>query len=344
LRHDPVLKVRRAAAAELRLSTIVVAFGKESLLEDCLHSLDTALEAVDGETELIIVLNRLSPAGWERVSRSLRAPIIVDSGRNLGFAGGVAAGLALARGEWVALVNDDCVAEAGALSELLAAGSKNVDIGSVAARILFAGTSTINSAGIEIDELGIAYERLVGKQVATSEPHVVDVFGASAAAGLYRRAMLEAIGGFDESFFAYLEDADLAWRARMNGWRCVYAPRATFVHHHSSTLGHGSRQKHYLVGRNRIRMLAKNAATAHIQRNAIRMALYDLLYVAFIAATRRTLAPLYGRLRGLREWRAYREIGERHREEITLATSRGIREALGRNRAYRLNSHTGEAK
>jgi GT2 family glycosyltransferase len=332
------LTVRRDAAAGVRLSAIVIAFGKESLLDECLQSLDTALARVDGETELIVVLNQLSALGRKQVLRSVRTPVLLESGRNLGFAGGVTAGLTLARGEWIALVNDDCVAEAEALSELLAAGSTSDAVGSVAARILFADTSTINSAGIEIDELGIAYERLVGRPVNMSETHVVDVFGASATAGLYRRAMLEALGGFDESFFAYLEDADVAWRARMTGWSSVYAPRATFVHHHSSTLGHGSSQKHYLVGRNRIRMLAKNATPAHIRRYAIRMALYDFLYVAFIAATRGTLAPLRGRLRGLREWRAYRELGKKHRQELTLAPSTGIREALRRNRAYGLNS------
>src|SRR5204862_527470 len=83
--------------------------------------------------------------------------------------------------------------------------------------------------------------------------------GASAALALHRRAMLDAIGGLDASFFAYLEDADLAWRARMAGWRCVLAPRAIALHRHSPTLGHGSNAKHLLVGRNRVRMLAKNA-------------------------------------------------------------------------------------
>jgi GT2 family glycosyltransferase len=192
----------------------------------------------------------------------------------------------------------------------------------------------INSAGIEIDEIGVAHERLVGKPAHMSESTVTDVFGVSGTAALYRRQMLDAVGGFDESFFAYLEDAELAWRAQMQGWRAVYAPQAVVLHHHSSTLGHGSRTKHFLVGRNRVRMLAKNATAAQLRRNALRIAAYDLLYVAFVAATQGTLAPLVGRLRGIREWRAYRSAGATHRRGVELAPALGLCEALRRHRAY----------
>lgn len=108
---------------------------------------------------------------------------------------------------------------------MLSAGEEGEDIGSVAAQVRFAErVDMINSAGIEVDELGIAYERLLGEPAAASEADVVDVFGASGGAGLFRRAKLDAVDEFDESFFAYLEDADLAWRARMQGWRSVYRP------------------------------------------------------------------------------------------------------------------------
>ena len=116
---------------------------------------------------------------------------------------------------------------------------------------------------------------------------------------LYRREMLDSLGGLDRSFFAYLEDADLAWRARMAGWRCVLAPRAVALHRHSATLGHGSRAKHVLVGRNRVRMLAKNATARQLRRRLVGIVVYDLLYVAHEAVRGRTLAPLAGRLRGL---------------------------------------------
>jgi GT2 family glycosyltransferase len=149
--------------------------------------------------------------------------------------------------------------------------------------------------------------------------------------------MLDALGGLDPSFFAYLEDADLAWRARMSGWRCLLAPKAVALHHHSTTLGHGSPAKHLLVGRNRVRMLAKNASRRQL-RGLGRILGYDVAYVAYVAATGRTLAPLTGRLRGLAEWRAYRAAGRPGRCDLALPPSPGLRAALRRNRAYNTTS------
>jgi GT2 family glycosyltransferase len=222
-----------------------------------------------------------------------------------------------------------------ALAELLAGGEADPAVGSVAAQVRFAAwPDTINSAGIEVDELGVARERRLGEPASACEAEPVEVFGASAALALYRRAMLDAVGGFDGSFFAYLEDADLAWRARMAGWRCVLVPRAVALHHHSPTLGHGSEAKHRLVGRNRVRMLAKNASPHQLRRRLPRIVAYDLLYVGYVAATARTLAPLAGRLDGLGDWRAYREAGRAKRRELPLSPSPGLRAALRRNRAY----------
>jgi GT2 family glycosyltransferase len=254
----------------------------------------------------------------------------------LGFAGGTSAGLALARGKWIALVNDDCAVHPDALRELLAVGENDPAVGSVAAQIRFATRpDTINSAGIEIDELGVARDRRIGEPASACDIDPVEVFGASAALALYRRSMLDAIGAFDPSFFAYLDDADFAWRAQMAGWRCVLAPRAVALHHHSPTLGHGSKAKHLLVGRNRVRMLAKNASRRQLLRGLPRIVAYDLLYVGYAAITDRTTAPLTGRLSGLRDWRADRAAGFGGRREIQLSPSPGLLAALRRNRAYR---------
>src|SRR5205809_610938 len=83
----------------------------------------------------------------------------------------------------------------------LAAGERDPGVGSVAAQIRFAARpDTINSAGIEIDELGVAWERRLGEATSACETEPVEVFGASAALALHRRAMLDAIGGLDASF------------------------------------------------------------------------------------------------------------------------------------------------
>ena len=159
------------------------------------------------------------------------------------------------------------------------------------------------------------------------------MFGASGGASIMRRAMLDEVGGLDESFFLYLEDVDVAWRARIAGWRALYAPRALAHHHHSLTTKHGSPFKYYYVGLNRVRLLAKNASTRHLVLYGIPIVAYDAAYVLFALATDRTLAPLRGRLRGLREWRAYR-VDPPSAGTVTLEPVRGLRAALGRRRAW----------
>src|SRR5262249_21238335 len=141
--------------------------------------------------------------------------------------------------------------------------------------------------------------------------------------------------GFDVSFFAYLEDADLAWRARMAGWTCVLAPYAIGIHRHSATLGHGSNAKYRHVGRNRVRMLAKNAAGRQRLRKLPAIVAYDVAYVAHAAVVDRTLAPLVGRLEGLGDWRAFRRAGRRQRREVALSRAPGWRHARRRTRVYR---------
>jgi GT2 family glycosyltransferase len=120
----------------------------------------------------------------------------------------------------------------------------------------------------------------------------------------------------------------------MAGWRSVYAPRAVGYHHHSVVLGHASSAKYYLVGRNRVRMLAKNATTARLRRRALEMVVYDCAYVLYAGVRDRTLAPLRGRVRGLIEWRSYRAAGP-PRREVGLSPRQGLRGALARNRVYR---------
>jgi GT2 family glycosyltransferase len=191
----------------------------------------------------------------------------------------------------------------------------------------------INSAGIEIDRLGVVYDRLLGAPAGSGGTQITEVFGASAGAALYRKEMLDEIEGFDGSFFVFLEDADVAWRARMAGWRCLYEPRAIAYHHHSATAGHASSFKHFHVGRNRVRLLAKNAPGRQLARYGPLMIAYDGAYVAFAAVADRTLAPLRGRLRGLREWRSYRREA-RARRPVALAPIRGVRAALERRSSW----------
>ncbi len=194
--------------------------------------------------------------------------------------------------------------------------------------------SIVNSAGIGVDRWGVAFDRGLGASAASLPVEPFEVFGASGGAALLRRRMLDELGGLDARFFFALEDADLAWRARMAGWRALCVPDALVWHHHGETGRHASAFKHYHVGLNRIRTLAKNAERSQLRRYGPAIAAYELAYVAYAMVADRTPAPLLGRLRGLREWRRYRREGAAGRGPVELEPPRGLSAALRRRAAW----------
>jgi GT2 family glycosyltransferase len=148
--------------------------------------------------------------------------------------------------------------------------------------------------------------------------------------------MLEQIGGFDERFFAYLEDVDVAWRAQAAGWRSWYEPAAVAYHQGSASTGASTPEKYFLVGRNRVRLLARNATRRQLLRALPGIVLYDSAYVSYAAVRDRTLAPLRGRLAGLRQWRSLRSETRASRREVALAPAlAGALAAWRMQRAYR---------
>jgi GT2 family glycosyltransferase len=108
----------------------------------------------------------------------------------------------------------------------------------------------INSTGICISRSGAAWDRGMFEQDLGQYDIREEVFGPCAGAALYRKVMLEEIGLFDEDFFLYMEDVDLAFRGRLAGWKCVYVPEAVVYHYHGGTAGYGSSLSVYYGNRN----------------------------------------------------------------------------------------------
>jgi GT2 family glycosyltransferase len=313
---------------------IVVTYECERLVDSCLDAIEEALAACSLDSRSLVVDNRSTDRTREIVASRFPKVELLALGSNRGFPYAVNAGVAASAAEWILLVNPDMRLAPDAVEELLSAASGRPDVGSVAAEVRFAADPrVVNSAGIEVDTLGIAVDRGLGTLGDETAGEPYEVFGVSGGAALYRRAMLEDVGGFDSSFFLYLEDVDVAWRARARGWRALCAPRARALHEHSATTGHGSSKKLFHVGRNRVRLLAKNADRRQLVRHGMAMVAYDLAYVAFVALTKHDLAPARGRLAGLREWRRYR-ARRTPTARVQLAPARGLRAALARNRAW----------
>jgi GT2 family glycosyltransferase len=169
----------------------------------------------------------------------------------------------------------------------------------VASKMLFYDRPhIINSAGICVDRAGIAWDRFGGR-LNDDKVVVEEIFGGCGGAVLYRRDMLDEIGLFDEDYFAYLEDVDLAWRAQLAGWRCLYVSTAVVLHRHSATSGEGSPFKSRLLGRNKTWTILKNYPLGLLVRYLPLILLYDAGSVWVALLQRRDVNPLVGRVMAL---------------------------------------------
>lgn len=223
--------------------------------------LDTCLPALAAQSfqdfEILLVDNGSQDDSCTWVEANWPQVHLLPQASNLGFAQANNIGIKAARGSYIVTLNNDTIPEPTWLDALLK-GVSDPNVGMVASQICFwQRPSILDSAGIEVDKAGVAWNRGYGDLVSTALA-ARDVFGPSAAAALYRRQMLDEIGLFDESYFAYYEDVDLAWRAQKQGWRCQYVPEAKVKHWHSATGEKTPEKKAFLLGRNKIWTIIKN--------------------------------------------------------------------------------------
>ncbi len=234
----------------------MVNYGRAELLRACLQSL---LDQTWPRLEILVVDNGSQDHSTDVVaSFAGRGVRLLSLPENRGFAAAVNLGVRQARGELVALLNNDAVASPKWVERLLSGIGASAEVGMCASKILFHGSDVIDKAGHLIFPDGQNRGRGTGERDRGQYDATQEVLAADGCAALYRKQVLEEVGGFDESFFAYAEDADLGLRARWLGWRCLYVPGAVVHHHHSSTLGPYSPRKIYWVERNRLWLVLKN--------------------------------------------------------------------------------------
>lgn len=321
-----------AETALPRASVIVVNWDGREMLEQCLAVVVPAARAAGDEVVVVDNGSRDGSVGWLR--RTWPEVTLVQNGRNEGFARAVNQGIAASSGQYIATINNDAVPETACwLDEPVRALAQDAGLWAIAMCLVFASArGTVQSAGVAVDRAGSARDRSSGTPLAGLAAG--EVFGPSAGAALYRRSALAALGGFDETFFAYYEDVDLAWRARRAGLRCVLVP-SVIRHRYSATSRRDPRQKAYLLARNRTRLLAKNASAAQLFLAAPRLLLYDLGLIAITAVRRRTLAPLRGTLAGLAGLHSARS----HRQALPMLPRTAFESPVPLRRLHRERRH-----
>jgi GT2 family glycosyltransferase len=216
-----------------KVSVIVVNWNGERLLEECLTAL---FRQTYENREIIVVDNASSDQSVHFVREKFPDARLIVLAHNTGFTGGNRAGLEVAQGEFIALINNDTRAAESWLENPVRAMREFPEIGICASKLLLEGIGRINSTGGNMITGGVWFDRGFGEKPDCYGAQEL-VFGACGAAVLYRRKMLDEIGFLDKDFFLYGEDADLSFRAQLAGWKCMYVPDAIVYHKFHATSG-----------------------------------------------------------------------------------------------------------
>ncbi len=225
-----------------RVSIIVLAYGREEYLSDCVSA---ALAHTDEDVEIVLVDNGAAAAVAALPAHPrLR---LARPGRNLGYAGGCNFGAELSVGESLVFLNSDAICRAGSVQVLLDALA-DPTVGLATGDIRLADSPELmNSVGNPMHFLGLVWAGGYGEP-ASAHSQPVEVSTASGAFFATTRSWWQQLGGFDDSYFAYHEDADLSLRTWQRGRRVVFIPGATVLHHYEFSR---NPQKQYLLERNR---------------------------------------------------------------------------------------------
>lgn len=242
---------------------------------------------------VIVVDNGSTDNSRALVARHAPQASLIAWERNRGFAVAVNAGIRASHSAYVALLNMDTYPRPDWLANLVQAMDASApDVGGLASKMLsMADPAVADDCGDSLSWQGAAAKRGRGRSAADFA-RAEEIFSPCAGAALYRKSFLEELGGFDERFFAYLEDIDLGLRGHLRGYRCLFVPSAEVLHQgHGSGLPQGRYVR--LMTRNRILLLLKNLPARLLGRHAVSL-LYGQFY--FFIAYRRPLAALAGYL------------------------------------------------
>ncbi len=305
------------------LSIVIPTYQRQDLLRACLQSIESHAPP---KTDILVVDDASPADAISRVVVDFPEVRCIRLPRRSGFAVAANTGLREASGEIVEFLNDDTEVTAG-WAEAALAGFENPRVAAIAPLVLFHPATQpanarrhlrLDSAGDRYYRGGVAAKRGHGQVLSDEHSKPCQVFGASASSAFYRRSILQELGGFPESFGAYFEDVDVAFRLHWAGWQTLYQPDSRVYHHVSSSYGKKNRRLLEVQSRNEERVFWRN-----IPRHSLIRALP--LHAAVLAAkalrrwTEGELLPfLLGRLRILTE------LGELRRHRRLLHAVRPL--------------------
>ena len=250
--------------------------------------LDSVLASLEGQTlsnfEVILVDNGSTDGSCSFVTANYPWVHLIELSENFGFCGAVNAGIRAAKAPYVLLLNNDTEVKEDFVEEMLAAIRRHKNAFSWGARMVqYHDRDRLDDVGNYYCALGWSFARGRGKDIHAYETED-KIFSACAGAAIYRKKIIEKIGYFDEEHFAYLEDTDIGYRARIYGYENWYAPKAIVYHVGSGTSGSRYNQfKTRYSSRNNIYLIYKNMPLLQIILNLPFLAVGFLIKFLFFA-------------------------------------------------------------
>ncbi|MFC1729998.1 glycosyltransferase family 2 protein [candidate division KSB1 bacterium] len=250
---------KKKNATKVDTAVTIVNWNGKHWLKDCLNSLE---KQSYGKLMIILIDNDSSDGSVEFVEKNFPSVKVIKLKKNYGFSKGNNAGVEEAFKsndiKYIFVLNNDTIVHKDCLKNLIKEAESGKKLGSCATKILYLKKKdTINTDGIIIYQDGHA-QSLHAFEKASKHNKKMEVFGPTAVAALYKREALEKAGLYDNMFFMYQEEVDLAWRLRYAGYSSVLVPNAIVYHAHSASSERFSPFKAYHTERNRIWLVFKN--------------------------------------------------------------------------------------
>jgi GT2 family glycosyltransferase len=298
-----------------RYSVVIPNLDGAELLRPCLDALSA--QTVDG-VQTIVVDNGSTDGSLALIRDGFPETKVVELGENQGFAGAMNAGIEAADAPLVAFLNNDAVAAPSWLAELERCLARRPQAAAATAKLAGTREGVLDGAG---DGLTPSFLPFVHGHGHLDDPRWNEerqVFGASGTASLWRADVLRELGGFDERFFAYYEDVDLSFRARLRGYELWYAPGAVASHRRGATAGNDLRFTLHNPARNRWFFLLKDAPAGLLLRHPLGLLAGEGFWWlrALRARSPGTLLRAYGEV--------LRELRPLLRERRTLQRGRAV--------------------
>ena len=329
-----------AGSAPASVAVVIVNRNAGDLLRRALGAL---AEQTVTPRSVIVVDNASTDGSADGLGDLYEGVDVVRLDSNVGFAAGNNVGIRRAeRCDWVALLNPDAFPERDWLERLLRAADDHPEFGFLTSRLVNAAEpERLDGTGDIYHVSGVAFRRDHGKRIEDGTTRAGEIFAACAAAAMYRRDALLDVGCFDESFFCYYEDVDLAFRLRLAGHRCLYVPGSVVHHVGSAVTGRESDFSVYHAQRNLVWTYVKDVPAPllvylpqHLLVNVLAVVWY-----AMRGQGRVVLAAKGAALRGLPRALASRRSVQRRRaasaRELRRVMAKGLvgyTTALGRAR------------